>query len=320
MKQSLIQKPRGHKEGRASFPTQIPYKSFKNPSLKSHLTGGREEDREREEERAPGCLCPSVERQPENREREGGALAFLSCRGSATHSQFASLSCLPSLPLKTTIPLSAEIKLKALIGAKPERYIEDHPTSTTTCCSLLRPDAIPLMSLRVLLESSLGQFWKNCRNRVRGAVLEDPPNLPVRCFRHTRQAQCRHVSDLPPEPSPTWPTSTHPSRWFFLSYQQTPRCPALAPGVDRNAAQQWPKHLGRPSPPHGRPVGPPTPLQGLPPPHGRRAPCHRNAAAWSICTRLALVQTISLPPRHPCTYTPQTKNLRNLQRVATKHS
>ena len=137
MKQSLIQKPRGHKEGRASFPTQIPYKSFKNPSLKSHLTGGREEDREREEERAPGCLCPSVERQPENREREGGALAFLSCRGSATHSQFASLSCLPSLPLKTTIPLSAEIKLKALIGAKPERYIEDHPTSTTTCCSLL---------------------------------------------------------------------------------------------------------------------------------------------------------------------------------------
>jgi hypothetical protein len=116
MKHSLVQKPRGHKEGRASFPTQIPYKSFKNPSLKSHLTGGREEDREREEERAPGCLCPSVERQPENREREGGALAFLSCRGSATHSQFASLSCLPSLPLKTTIPLSAEIKLKALRG------------------------------------------------------------------------------------------------------------------------------------------------------------------------------------------------------------
>jgi len=122
MKQSLIQKPRGHKEGRASFPTQIPYKSFKNPSLKSHLTGGREEDREREEERAPGCLCPSVERQPENREREGGALAFLSCRGSATHSQFASLSCLPSLPLKTTIPLSAEIKLKALRGKTGKIY------------------------------------------------------------------------------------------------------------------------------------------------------------------------------------------------------
>ena len=59
---------------------------------------------------------------------------------------------------------------------------------------------------RVLLESSRGQFWKNCRNRVRGAVLEHPPNLPARCFRHTRQAQCRHVSDLPPEPSPTWPS------------------------------------------------------------------------------------------------------------------
>ena len=42
---------------------------------------------------------------------------------------------------------------------------------------------------------------------------------------------------------PTWPTSMHPSRWFFPSYQQTPRRPALAPGVDHNAAQQWPKHL-----------------------------------------------------------------------------
>src|SRR6185503_16704073 len=47
-----------------------------------------------------------------------------------------------------------------------------------------------------------------------GAVLEEPPNLPARCFRHTRQARCRHMSDLPPEHSPTWPTSTHPSRWF----------------------------------------------------------------------------------------------------------
>ena len=118
--------------------------------------------------------------------------------------------------------------------------------------------------------------------------------------------------------SPTWPTSTHPSRWFFPSYQQSPRRPALVPGVDSNAAQQWPKHLGRPSPPHGRPVGPPTPQQGLTPPHGRRAPSHRNAAAWSIGTRLALVQTISLPPRHPCTCTPQTKNRRNLHRVTTK--
>ena len=118
----------------------------------------------------------------------------------------------------------------------------------------------------------------------------------------------------------TWPTLTHPSRWFFPSYQQTPRRPALAPGMDRNAAQQWPKHLGRPSPPHGHPVGPPTPPQGLPPPHGHRAPCHRNAAAWSIGTRLALVQTISLPPHHPCTCTPQTKNRRNLHRVATTHS
>ena len=47
-----------------------------------------------------------------------------------------------------------------------------------------------------------------------GAVLEEPPNLPARCFRHTRQARCHHVSDLPPEHSPSWPTSTHPSHWF----------------------------------------------------------------------------------------------------------
>ena len=33
-----------------------------------------------------------------------------------------------------------------------------------------------------------------------GAVLEEPRNLPARCFRHTRQARCRHVSDLPPDP------------------------------------------------------------------------------------------------------------------------
>ena len=30
------------------------------------------------------------------------------------------------------------------------------------------------MSLRVLLESSLGQFWKNCRNRVRGGGFGGP--------------------------------------------------------------------------------------------------------------------------------------------------
>ena len=33
-----------------------------------------------------------------------------------------------------------------------------------------------------------------------GAVLEEPRNLPARCFWHTRQARCRHVSDLPPDP------------------------------------------------------------------------------------------------------------------------
>ena len=33
-----------------------------------------------------------------------------------------------------------------------------------------------------------------------GAVLEEPRNLSARCFRHTRQARCRHVSDLPLDP------------------------------------------------------------------------------------------------------------------------
>ena len=187
------------------------------------------------------------------------------------------------------------------------------------------------MSPRVLLESSRGQFWENCRNRVRGR------------FWRNRQTFPRDVSGTPSKPDlATCPTShRNPSAFVILmpspslsdladvdaslplvfpSYQQTPHRPTLAPGVDRNAAQQWPKHLGRPSPPHGRPVGPPTPPQGLPPPHGRRAPSHRNAAAWCIGTRLALVQTNSLPPRHPCTCTPQTKNWRNLHRVATTHS
>ena len=69
--------------------------------------------------------------------------------------------------------------------------------------------------------------------------MEDPPNLPVRCFRHTRQAQCRHVSDLPPKPLrlgrrrripplvfPEVPTNSTPSRLGARNGSQ--RVPAVA--------------------------------------------------------------------------------------------
>jgi len=39
-----IQKPRGHKVGRASFPTKIQYKVFTNPWLKSYLEERKEEE------------------------------------------------------------------------------------------------------------------------------------------------------------------------------------------------------------------------------------------------------------------------------------
>jgi len=172
---------------------------------------------------------------------------------------------------------------------------------------------------------------ENCRNRVGG------------CFGGTAKPVSRDVSSTSAKPGVATCSTSRQSPSTFaiqapspsLSYladidasqplvflevptNSTPSCLDARSGSP--AAQQWPKHPGCPSPPHGRPAGPPTPPQGLPPPHGRRAPCHRNAAAWCIGTRLALVQTISLPPRHPCTCTPQTKNWRNLHRVATTHS
>ena len=61
---------------------------------------------------------------------------------------------------------------------------------------MLRPNAIPLMSPRVLLESSRGQFWENCRNRVRGR------------FWRNRQTFPRDVSSTPAKPDvATCPTS-----------------------------------------------------------------------------------------------------------------
>jgi len=160
--------------------------------------------------------------------------------------------------------------------------------------------------------------------------LEEPRNLPARCFRaHPPSPMSPRVrppaGTLAPSssltPSPSLSDSADVNASQPLVFPEPPTNSTLSRLGARSgspAAQQWPKHLGRPSPPHGRPAGPPTPPQGLPPPHGRRAPCHRNATAWCIGTRLALVQTISLPPHHPCTCTPQTKNRRNLYRVATK--
>ena len=46
-----IQKPRGHKEGRASFPNQSPYKSLKNPWLNSQSLERRREEEGRERRR-----------------------------------------------------------------------------------------------------------------------------------------------------------------------------------------------------------------------------------------------------------------------------
>jgi len=45
MKLKRIQKPRGHKEGRASFPDQFPYKSLKNPYSKPYPREEREEEK-----------------------------------------------------------------------------------------------------------------------------------------------------------------------------------------------------------------------------------------------------------------------------------
>ena len=173
--------------------------------------------------------------------------------------------------------------------------------AATTWRYLLRPDAIFPMSPRVHLESSRGQFWKNCRNRVRGAVLEGPPNLPARCFWHTRQARCRHVSDLPPDP---------------LRLGRRRRIPAV--GFSRatnklHAVPPWRQEWIARGPAVAQASGPPFSTAQS---SGRAS----NATAWSLSSlppqRRRMVhqhvprscQTILLPPRHLCTCTPQTKN------------
>ena len=166
------------------------------------------------------------------------------------------------------------------------------------------------MSPRVLLESSRGQFWENCRNRVRGWFCRNRETFP------------RDVSGTPAKPDVTTCPTSHRTLSDLadvdasqpLVFPELPTNSMLSRLGARSGSQRGP------SPPHGHPVGPPTPPQGLSPLHGRRTPCHGNAAAWCIGTCLTLVQTISLPPCHPCTCTPQTKKWCNLHRVATTHS
>jgi len=143
------------------------------------------------------------------------------------------------------------------------------------------------MSPRVLLEYSRGKFLENCRNRVRGRFWRNRPTFPrtdsgsatkpdvATCPTSRRSpstfaiqtpslslSNSADVDASPPLVFPEVPTNSTPSR--------------LGARSGSPAAQQWPKHLGRPSPPHGRPAGPPTPPQGLPPPQ-RHYMVHRHA-------------------------------------------
>jgi hypothetical protein len=108
-----ISKPRGHKEGRASFPTKSPYKILKNRYLKSQGREGRKDMRGRRGRRAPGSvllflLCPAPNARA-NVSREGTPPFHL--RAQRTHSLFPFASP-PSLPQKTKLPLSARNKLE----------------------------------------------------------------------------------------------------------------------------------------------------------------------------------------------------------------
>jgi hypothetical protein len=78
-----ISNPRGNKEGRASFPTESPYKFFKNPWPRTSSREGREE-LERENKEGGGRLALSVFLLCPAPQAPGGAPAFLS-RGQLTH-------------------------------------------------------------------------------------------------------------------------------------------------------------------------------------------------------------------------------------------
>ena len=185
---------------------------------------------------------------------------------------------------------------------------------------MLRPDAIFPMSPRVLLESSRGQFWENCRNRVRGR------------FWRNRQTFLRDVSGTPAKPDvTTCPTSRRsPSAFVIpdaiaisLRLGRRRRIPAV--GFSRatnklHAVPPWRQEwiTARPS------CGPSIWAALLHRTVVRSGlQRHRKVSRLRMVVKLPATATPPHGPsasRHPCTCTPQTKNWRNLHRVATTHS
>ena len=69
-KLNSIKKPRGHKEGRASFPNHSPYKSLKNPWLKPQSLERRREEEGRGDRGEGGARLGSQKKR-EREERVG---------------------------------------------------------------------------------------------------------------------------------------------------------------------------------------------------------------------------------------------------------
>ena len=111
-----IQKPRGHKEGRASFPTKIQYKVFTNPWLKSYLEERKEEEHTGRREGRLALFCFFFV-QRTARER-GGAPLLPTDRHPLPA---ASFPCLPSLLLKDYNTPKCWNKTRRPLGAKPEK-------------------------------------------------------------------------------------------------------------------------------------------------------------------------------------------------------
>ena len=107
-----IEKPKGHKEDGASFPKRIQYMvsriHIQNLTLEEEgRRTEREGERRREQSREGTVLC--LVRPPGRASMRSYPACLLSPPPCYCP---ASLSSSPSLPLKTRIPLSAEIKLE----------------------------------------------------------------------------------------------------------------------------------------------------------------------------------------------------------------
>ena len=75
------QTPRGHKEGRASFPDQSPYKSLKNPYSKPYPREEREEEKRRGRRRKGEAVLGLCAREKE-RESVGEGIFMVPTQGS----------------------------------------------------------------------------------------------------------------------------------------------------------------------------------------------------------------------------------------------